>query len=356
MMHPDFPFRDMVGGSAPHEGVRFTVRSGTGLRVVMAYHGQLSACERTAIGRFRLTQYVAAGLYDEARARRFEEHGDPSLEALAAHDMHIAVGDAQGRFLAYLCVQSAFPFSSAPTALRAPHAHSDTTRRLWERPRPTFPVETEYGHIYGHHPGLKAMPLHGVRELSRLVRNQDPALRGDPLLQLAVAETLVAGARLLYDRTWGIEAIVGCMAPDARRSLFAMGIPVAYAPEASVVDVNLGGGSPNAPDFLLWAPAAEDPGRFWPFAISATDLRRDQPYYEALDTVLAHSVAPESVLRSLKRQRLNAPRQRACYAAPAEGAGGLLWTDQPFIVDTGLSPAREKAPPDIYRAPRRESA
>lgn len=318
-------------------------RKGTGLIVVTAPHGALSTIARLAIARFRLRQYVAAGLYDPVRAHHYDEQGDPALQALADHDLHIAVGDRSGRFLAYLCVQSALPDpyyaalgASVSTSPRIPPRH-DVSARLWQQDRPLFPVETEYGAIYSMHPGMGALPMHAVRELSRMLRNQDHTLRRDPLAGLAIAETLLAGIRAVSDRTLGIEAIVGCANPQNRRSLAALGIPVAYAPDAPVVGDNLGGAS--AAHDLLWTPAAHDVGLFWPCAIASVDLRLDRAYYDDLDMVLAAPLDAMEVLRQFMRRRMGAPRRQARYVVENTSSGSLDWTDAPFYSTENRSSA-----------------
>ncbi|HEV8193596.1 MAG TPA: hypothetical protein VGP82_19230, partial [Ktedonobacterales bacterium] len=315
--------------------IKRIVRPGTGLIVVTAPHGALSTTARAAIARFRLKQYVVAGLYDPVRAGHYDDQGDPALQALADHDLHIAVGDDSGRFLAYLCVQSALPdpyYAAAAgdgvSTSRQFRPRHDVAARLWQRYRPLFPVETEYGAIYSKHPGMCALPMHAVRELSRLLRNQEPTLRRDPLAGLAIAETLLAGIRAVSDRTMGIEAIVGCANPQNRRSLAALGIPVAYAPDAPVVGDNLGGAS--AAHELLWTPAAHDVGLFWPCAIASVDLRLDRAYYAELNAVLAAPLAATDVLRQLLRRRMGAPRRRARYIAENTARGSFRWTDAPY--------------------------
>lgn len=329
MTQREFPFLDAAHhvSQSTSKGVSVKVRHGTGLVIAVVRHDQLSEEALEAIARFRLAQYVAAGLYDAQHAWRYQKRGDPALKALSGHDMHVAVGHTNGRFLAYLCIQSALPLidTSHASGIKNPNP----SPRLCEQERPLFPVETEYGGIYNLHPGLRVMPVSGVRELSRLVRNQDPALRRDPIVQLALAEVLLAGARTLYHRAWRIEAVVGCIAPDARRVLYAMGMPIAYAPGAPVIGENLGGGAPELPNELLWAQAAHVPGRFWPCAIASADLRLDHDYFDSLDQVL-ESGDKITALRAVARNRLGAPRRRARYIASEEQAGGLFWTDRPL--------------------------
>lgn len=339
----EFPFLDVAQhasqSASAKKGIYVKVRHGTGLVIAVVRHDQLSEEAMEAIARFRLAQYVAAGLYDAQHAWRYQKRGDPALKALSGHDMHVAVGHTNGRFLAYLCIQSALPLSdiSHTSGLR----NSNPSPRICEQARPLFPVETEYGDIYNLHPGLRVMPVSGVRELSRLVRNQDPALRRDPIVQLALAEVLLAGATTLYNRSWRIEAVVGCAAPDARRVLYAMGMPIAYAPAAPVIGDNLGGGAPEIPNDLLWAQAANVPGRFWPYAIATADLRLDHDYFDALDRVLDAS-DKVTALRAVARNRLGAPRRRARYVASEGQAGGLFWTDRPLDpVTYDASPSTE---------------
>lgn len=326
----EFPFlEDVAQHGSLGSGLQVKRRRGTGLIVAVARHDHLSHEALEAIARFRLNQYVAAGLYDEHQAWRYRKHGDPSLSVLAGHDLHVAVGDTHGRFLAYLCIQSALPVPVPGSRDTQARITKGSNPRLQEHSRPLFPVETEYGNIYSRHQRLQAVPISEVRELTRLLRNQDPSLRRDPIAHVALAEVLIAGTKTLYDPASRIEAIVGCIAPDARRVLYAMGIPIAYAPEAPVIGANLGGGSSESPDELLWTRAATVPGRFWPCAIATADLRADHDYYDTLDQLL-ETPDKAAALRAIATHRLGAPRHRARYSASGEQAGGLLWTDRPL--------------------------
>jgi hypothetical protein len=320
--------------------IRRIVRPGTGLIIVTAPHGALSTTARTAVARFRLRQYVLAGLYDPVRARQYDDQGDPALQTLTDDDLHIAVGDDTGRFLAYLCAQSAPYFVERSDTRKSSSLWSrrryDVTARLWQRNRPQFPVEIEYGVIYSIHPGLRALPMHTVREFSRLLRNQDPTLRRDPLARLAIAETLLAGVRAVSDRTMGIDAIVGFALPQTRRVLAALGIPVAYAPDAPFVGDKLGGASRSSTSEPLWTSAAYQEGRFWPCAISSVDLRLDRAYYDELDAVLTRHLDAEDVLRLFMHRRMGAPRRRARYAVENSARGSFRWTDAPFFNTEGM--------------------
>lgn len=300
------------------EGYKRLERAGTGIVVTTALHEQLTDDERRAIGEFRLDQYVLAGMYDAELVEREGIETDPAMGLLEPADVHVAVGDAEGRFLSYMCMQS-------PLRPSQPADEDAGARRLKDRVRPVFPCETEYGvELYGDHPGLANLPLRGVRELTRLVRNQ--ALR-TPFDAVTVVEAVVAISRVVCDPYHHIEAIVGCASPEVRRLLFRLGVPVAYAPEAVVIGDNASGSAPNG--HLIWTRNANAPGRFWPFALASADILPDQWYYDRLDAALA--LPAMEIAGAIQRAQHQGPLRPPRYCLPEDVEGeDLIWTANPF--------------------------
>ncbi|HKV84414.1 MAG TPA: hypothetical protein VJN88_07650, partial [Ktedonobacterales bacterium] len=200
-------------------GVERVVRKGTGLVALTAVHESLTAQEQRAISEYRLHQYVLAGLYDAEKVARLELDVDPAVAMLAPRDIHVAIGDTEGRFLSYVCMQSPIGWKDT---LDAEGAQSARTPLMGDSDRLQFPCEAhEARHIYSQHPGLKALPVAGVREFMRLVRNQAIHVPAD---LFAVAEVMAAVAKVIMDPIHHIEALVGCGSPAVRKMLFSFGI------------------------------------------------------------------------------------------------------------------------------------
>jgi hypothetical protein len=231
--------------------------------------------------------------------------------------------------LCYMCVQSPLPDLSGRDAMDAGAGPSTTERayaHMHDRGRPLFPTETEYGAaLFSDHPALGLIPVAGVREVSRLVRNQ--SVEYTSLMQAATAETILAAARVLCDPQQRIEATLGCIAPDARRLLHVLGIPVAYAPHAPILGPNLGGGAQG--EQLLWTADAHLEGRFWPFVVASADLRVEQQYLHQLDAALGRDSA-ETAIADLNNVRRGRPRIPSRYVTDPGLSYPVFWTADPF--------------------------
>lgn len=304
------------------------IRPGTGLVVVSAAHAMLCPEEAEAIAEYRLQQYVLAGLYDIAVVERMALRVDPAMQTLSGADIHVAVGNTAGQFLCYLCFQSALE-DGEPKGRRHSHGHQcgggcPVYPRMGDSNRPIFPSESEYGRdVFGSHPGLKLLPIAGVRELMRLVRNQAIRTHTDGL---AVVEAIVASSRIVRDRGNRIEATVGCAGPEARRLFYGLAIPMVYAPHTRIVGENITGSVGD--DTLLWTASSAEPGRFWPFALSTADVIRDGAYYDMLDTAL--SLPYDEALGCLKHLRRRGPIRPPRLLVADHEAGGSMWTIDPI--------------------------
>ncbi len=304
------------GSTDSRPGYRRIIRNGTGIVVISALHGDLTPAELDAIAEYRLQQYVLSNMYDAATVERLGLLRDPGVETLADQDVHISVGDVEGRFLCYMCMQSPLVREEDVDVL-------DASLRLRDAPRPIFPCESEYGvAIYGQHPQLGPIQIDDVRELTRLVRNQ--AIR-TPVDVFSVVEAVLAVARAMCAPHHHIEAIVGCASAEVRRALFRLGIPMIYAPEAPILGDNLGA---ELEGELLWTQQSHVPGRFWPFALASADVALDVTYFDRLDSALALPVPsiPTALAELQPTGVLRAPR---LLVEPAQ-AGGVLWTDNPM--------------------------
>lgn len=301
-------------------------RSGTGLVTITVRHSALTKGEALAIGEFRLRQYVLAGLYERETMQRFGLTTDPAMSLLAPQDVHIAVGDTSGRFLCYLSMQS--PLPALRKHGREPRNRDRrTTPRLGDTSRLLFPCETEYGiDIFGTHPLLRRLPLTRVRELTRLVRAQDAHTRRT---SLAVIEAVVAMVNVLLSPREKIAAILGCSVTEARRLLYGLGMPMAYAPLAPILGDNEGGALPG--QGLLWSGTSHIPGRFWPFALLTSDLAEARDHITALSAAL--DLNEGEAMREVGRIRRRGLRNASRLTVSPELSGNTLWTADPFFAE-----------------------
>jgi hypothetical protein len=307
--------------------------------VVVAAHGALTPVEHEAISRYRLEQYALAGLYSGELVMLLGIADDPSMALLNPDDTHVIAATGDGLIAAYMCLQTASsaiaPRSPGALGMRVDvrHLHIGALP-LAEARRPLFPVETEYGALFARHPGLRTLPVSGVREITRLVRNQRPDLRARlrDIADLAVAETIVAAALHVIEPVRRIEAIIGCIAPEARQAMANYRVQVAYAPEAPIVGENLGGGAAGGP--LIWADAAREAGRFWPFAISTADVRHQRAYFMALADALG-APSPQGAREALNALRRRTPLGAPRFAAPSADSG-RGWEGAPPVAWVGL--------------------
>lgn len=301
-------------------GVERVTRAGTGLVVVTAVHEHLTPEEQRAISEYRLHQYVLAGLYDAEKVARLGLEVDPAVSMLAPRDIHVAIGDTEGRFLSYVCMQSPIGWKDALARADEP---STCSHVMGHPDRLEFPCESEYGmDIYRYHPGMKTLPVASVREFMRLVRNQAIRVPAD---LFAVAEIMAAVAKVIMTPSHQIEALIGCGSPAVRKMLYSFGIPVAYAPTAPIVGDNLSG---EVAHDLLWTNESHQPGRFWPLILATSDVYLDAEFYREADRILGLPL--DELAQELDSLRGVALRRRPRHAVDAREFGSVLWTGDPF--------------------------
>jgi hypothetical protein len=163
----------MAALAARDDIVRLAERQG--VTVVVAAQAVLEATGTwTAARRFRLLNYLKAGLVDVAVAARCGWTVDPVPPG--DQDLHvIALQAGTGRLL-------------ASATLRRPQASAGAC--LADRNRPLLQVEETFGiGVYDCMPAVAALGLDQVAEVKRLVRDQD--LRGMAGLRVAL-ETVMA--------------------------------------------------------------------------------------------------------------------------------------------------------------------
>src|SRR5579859_6821 len=258
-----FPFRrERVFARAGR--LQFKAREGSRLTVIVARESDLLPEERTAISRYRLEQYMHVNLYSASLIEEWGIKEDPGMDLLTPNDVHFLTATEDGVIAAYLCLQNASsllatratqivsPGVPLPQATLVPEQPLTNAPILGDANRPIFPVETKHGDLFSAHPAFRTLPVSSVREITRLVRNQRPDMRGRlrDIADIAIAETIVASAHYVNDPANRVEAIIGCMALEARRALLNYRIPVAYAPDAPLLGENLSGS--DAGGRVLW--------------------------------------------------------------------------------------------------------
>lgn len=319
----------------PDGALTYRRRSNIGLVSVAVRHGALTRRQRAALGEFRLQQYILCGWYDAERVKVRRLRADPALEQLSDDDIHVLAGTERGHLLAYFCMQHAIPASARleEGAQRGGSAPA-TTRAfsLGDAERPRFPTEIHsFGpEVFTSLPGLRREPIAHVRELARLVRNQ--ALPS-PLAVVAAVEAILLMAQLVMRPELAIRFSLGCMDRAARRITSLLGMPAAYAPEATPL-LQL----PDHPYLSCWADHALAPGEFWPFLIATEDAIAHRAQFERIDAALA--LPPQRIRRALvalMRQAETAYPQ--ALLAAAEGAS-LGWIPDPEARVYAIAPGR----------------
>src|SRR4029077_1785601 len=135
------------------------VRAASGLYTTIVEQRALSAAQWRELGSFRLRQFVLCKWYDAQRIAADHLVIDPAMGDLPPRTLHAIVGDAEGRLLAYTCLQ---PAGDAHSALAA-----DEERIYLASPnRPQFPTERElFGpQVFSSLAALREIPLSRVWE------------------------------------------------------------------------------------------------------------------------------------------------------------------------------------------------
>jgi hypothetical protein len=292
----------------------------------MMLHEELTPEQLYAIGEYRLDQYILAGLYDDDRASELGLRSDPNLVDLPGSTVHLLVGDA-GHHL--LCYASFEPAHISATIDMANTTAGDSNRssrtisssfHMRDAHRPLFSVEYAFGpQVYSSHPEIAPLPTGAVREMMRMIRNQ--AIRA-PLTSIATVEVIVAASHLLRDPRNHIETLIGCASPQLRQLGDRLSLPVAYAPDA--VDRLREHSASTAA--AIWTSKALEPGRFWPLAMSLSDIRASGEFLDQLDTALdSHDL--KHVVAALKAAQNYSPSIMPCYCytPPENEQDALRW-------------------------------
>lgn len=321
--------REWVARRKPEYAVKF--RQGSDLIVISALHHQLNAYELEALSRFRLKQYVNAEFYDADAVKQYQITTDPAMAELAPYDYHAIIATAEGEIACYMCLQTPIlhnsPTQGAPGALPV-----SLYRPMWDVERPQFPTEIEFGtKLYGQHQGIRSLPAASLREISTLIRNI--TLARSVATDIALVETILLSAEYVMDVRSQVEAVIGCIAPDARRVLYNLGIPMTYAPDVRAQAL------PYASPFTdpatgrlvagarIWAQHAYEEGLFWPFALATADIRLDTQYFIELERVLAQA-EPDDIWAGLRQLRHNRPLRVSRYLIASQHAGDTYWTKE----------------------------
>jgi hypothetical protein len=292
-------------------------RHATGLRTVAVRHGALTPVQLSALGEFRLHQYVLCGFYDIGIISAHQMREDPALAKLPSDTIHLFVGTNEGRILAYFYMQPA-P-GSPPLWKGAVYAGAThLSPAFGDKNRPLFPCEFEsFGPgVFDSLPGLRGVSTSYTAELSCLLRNQ---VVQSPLGTSAVVEAICAMARIQMKPELRLVATVGCMGVEARRVTYQIGMPALYAADAPVLH--------NRLDFY-WSRSANAPGRFWPFVFATADLSARVEYFDALDMIL--SLPPREQRAALVALVRRGERIPVRAMLPNAEESSMLWTPDPI--------------------------
>jgi hypothetical protein len=251
---------------------------------------------------------------------------DPNLVDLPGSTVHLLVGDAGHRLLCYASFEPAHIPASiemADTTAGDPAGRSGTISsgyQMRDAHRPLFSVEFAFGsQVYASHPEIAPLPTAAVREMMRMIRNQ--AIRA-PLTSITTVEVIVAASHLLRDPRNHIETLIGCASPQLRQLADRLRLPVAYAPGA-VDHLREHSASTAA---AIWASKALEPGRFWPLAISLSDITASGEFLDELDTALDGPDLKHVVAACKEAQNYSpAIMPRYCYTPPVNLQDALHW-------------------------------
>jgi len=198
-----------------------------------------------AVSRFRLLNYLKAGLVDVRAAAEHSWQAEPLRPG--GQDLHILTLQREtGRLL-------------AAAMLRRPAAR--TGARMADRDRPTLLVEEIFGvGVYDCVPEVSALRLDQVAEIKRLVRDQD--LRGMAALRVTLETIMAACLAPHYAWDLSIQAWLGDLEPDVLGELLsflhvrvhlvdAHPSPASAGTEAHYLSQHFAAG--RARPFLMWS-------------------------------------------------------------------------------------------------------
>ncbi len=264
-----------------------------GVSVVMIETRALSEQELTAILRFRLAQYLAAGFADASVIfeRRLEHE---PLESVAPSDFHVLAGSAEdGEILCYLTVRGSRP--------------SWPGQRMRSQVRPAFPVEEMHGMgIYDRLAQLPDLPVAKVREVGRFVKSQQLHRRDDFGVRGPIEVLLALIRGMLGPLRPRIDALVGEVEDDVvKRNLDFFNVPTVLV---------RGTVSYEAPSWFNGHTGRT----FYPFALSIADVAaRSVARVDAIERAL------ELPGREAVRALLALKRTAAPPTSRLEPPGGL---------------------------------
>jgi hypothetical protein len=244
-------------------------RPASGFCATILEQSALTTAQWRQLGVFRLHQFILCGWYDARRVETDRVVIDPSLDHLPARTLHVFVGDADGRLLAYTCLQ---PAGDVTSALEA-----DNDRVLLTAPgRPLFPTERE---LFGPHvstslAGLREIPLAHIWEWACTIRNQ--AIRTS-ITPAAMYEAFCAPILLALDPRFNIDVILGNTNLPARKVYRQLGIPGLYAPTYPVQPPEEDG---------YWMSGVNQQGEFWPSVMALDDVRAHSEVVRRVDSAL----------------------------------------------------------------------
>ncbi len=327
------------------------IREGTELVVTALRHVALTPSQAHALAEFRLQQYVLCGWYNLEALDRREVTTDPAFEHLPWNTVHVLAGTSSGQLLAYFCMQPASAVSTAhdlaSIGIFALDGDYPRPRVMGDARRPLFPTEIHSfsRQIFASLPALRNVPVHRVRELTRLLRNQTTH---SLLSAIAVVEAICAMTAVAMNPECEIAIMLGCVDREAREVTAHLGIPILFAPLAPTIP------RPPVEDEFYWAARANEQGRFWPFVIASEDLTPLASWFGDIDAMLAGSA--RDVRRGIVELGRRAPAAQPHSLARDLRSSSVLWTgdllfDPQQLATPDSSSYRHDATPIPLRPP-----
>lgn len=237
-----------------------------GVDVVALHTAALDEHQLIGLLRYRMAQYLMAGFFDPRVVYRNGLTHEP-LSDVAADDVHVvATSTATGEVLCYAVLRSAREARPGMT-LRTPE-------------RPLLPLEYAHGRgILNRLSLLPDLPLRGVRELGRFIKNQQ---RGS-FNALSIRSPIEVGLALLRAVTGPlrseVHAVVGSLEEEiGKRNLDFFHTPL----------VLIRGTVPCTEENSILAPRYRDCATY-PFAVLVADMDGCSERLDAIEAALSRA-------------------------------------------------------------------
>ena len=302
----------------PSEGATLYRERRHGVDVVAVRTAALDQHQLIGLLRYRMAQYLMAGFFDPGMVFRQGLTHEP-LSDVSADDVHVvATSTATGEVLCYavlLCARDAEPGMTLRSA-----------------DRPLLPLERAHGRdILNRLSLLPDLPLRGLRELGRFIKNQQ---RGS-FNALSIRSPIEVGLALLRTVTGPlrseVHAVVGSLEEEiGKRNLDFFHTPLAL----------IRGTVPCTEDNSILAPRYRDCATY-PFAVLVADMDGCRERLDAIEQALSRP--GHAGLMSLLALKDHGSRPRSSL----EPAGGLPPLSSSEVGQAQLSTAARRQLRDL---------